>query len=548
MDEDRQHRRVRDEGERVEQEERAEALRRDEAADDAADADAEVHHHALHRECRRALHARRETGEQRRLRRPEGAVADPGDRRSRGSPARGSRRTRTRRSPSVRKPSAIVSIRLPPTRSTSAPATGPATRLTPAFVAEDQPGDAEPDPALVVQVDEQERDDEAVPERVHQPAHLQELHLARQPRVQAGEEAPHRETVAPTWSFLLDPDVTFLNHGSYGACPAPVFERYQELQRELERNPVEFLGRRFHELTAEARAALAGFVGARRGRSRLRPELDLRAERGHPLAASPAGGRGAGDEARVRRRDAHLGVRRRDARLRRARAARGRDRPAHEGRLRQPHHLADGARACRWRRSAPRRARPACSRSWTARTFPASCRSISVASARTSTRATATSGSARPKGAGFLWARPEHQDVDRPARRLVGLRRGLRPPPRLAGHARSRGGARSAGGDRGAPLASIWSGAAGSPPRSTTACRRSGPTPAPQMWASEVDAADPEALQRRLFDEHRIEVVVQAWEGKSLLRVSIGPYNEAADVERAARRARRVRRSAGSPA
>jgi len=63
--------------------------------------------------------------------------------------------------------------------------------------------------------------------------------------------------------FLLDPDVTFLNHGSYGACPEPVFARYQELQRELERNPVEFLARRFDELTAAARAALATFVGAR---------------------------------------------------------------------------------------------------------------------------------------------------------------------------------------------------------------------------------------------------------------------------------------------
>jgi len=43
---------------------------------------------------------------------------------------------------------------------------------------------------------------------------------------------------------------------------------------------------------------------------------------------------------------------------------------------------------------------------------------------------------------------------------------------------------------------------------------------------------DPVALQRRLFDEHRIEVVVQEWEGRSLLRVSVGPYNEAADIER----------------
>jgi selenocysteine lyase/cysteine desulfurase len=52
------------------------------------------------------------------------------------------------------------------------------------------------------------------------------------------------------------------------------------------------------------------------------------------------------------------------------------------------------------------------------------------------------------------------------------------------------------------------------------------------MWASEVTTDDPEGLQRRLFDQHRIEVVVREWEGKSLLRVSIAPYNEAADVER----------------
>ena len=33
--------------------------------------------------------------------------------------------------------------------------------------------------------------------------------------------------------YLLDPEIVFLNHGSFGACPVPVFERYQELQREL---------------------------------------------------------------------------------------------------------------------------------------------------------------------------------------------------------------------------------------------------------------------------------------------------------------------------
>src|SRR4051794_12118313 len=64
--------------------------------------------------------------------------------------------------------------------------------------------------------------------------------------------------------FLLDPDVVFLNHGSFGACPRPVFEEYQRLQRELERQPVEFLAleRRFAGLLDEARLPLATYVGA----------------------------------------------------------------------------------------------------------------------------------------------------------------------------------------------------------------------------------------------------------------------------------------------
>lgn len=63
-------------------------------------------------------------------------------------------------------------------------------------------------------------------------------------------------------SFLLRPDVVFLNHGSFGACPQPVFAAYQQFQLELERQPVEFLGRRFGALMADARSALGAFVGA----------------------------------------------------------------------------------------------------------------------------------------------------------------------------------------------------------------------------------------------------------------------------------------------
>lgn len=60
--------------------------------------------------------------------------------------------------------------------------------------------------------------------------------------------------------FLLRSDVIFLNHGSFGACPRPVFEEYQRWQLELERQPVEFLGRRFDDLMRAARERLAEYV------------------------------------------------------------------------------------------------------------------------------------------------------------------------------------------------------------------------------------------------------------------------------------------------
>ena len=61
--------------------------------------------------------------------------------------------------------------------------------------------------------------------------------------------------------FLLREDVTFLNHGSFGACPRPVFDTYQRFQRELESEPVDFLGRRLTELMKPPREALGKFLG-----------------------------------------------------------------------------------------------------------------------------------------------------------------------------------------------------------------------------------------------------------------------------------------------
>jgi isopenicillin-N epimerase len=60
----------------------------------------------------------------------------------------------------------------------------------------------------------------------------------------------------------LDPDVIFLNHGSYGACPREVLEAQQRLRDRLEAEPVRFLSRELEGRLDGARAALGGFVGA----------------------------------------------------------------------------------------------------------------------------------------------------------------------------------------------------------------------------------------------------------------------------------------------
>lgn len=69
-----------------------------------------------------------------------------------------------------------------------------------------------------------------------------------------------RPSQADAWS--LDPGVTFLNHGSFGACPVAVLEHQQGLRAQMEREPVRFMVEELPGLIERSRAALASFIGA----------------------------------------------------------------------------------------------------------------------------------------------------------------------------------------------------------------------------------------------------------------------------------------------
>lgn len=60
--------------------------------------------------------------------------------------------------------------------------------------------------------------------------------------------------------FLLDPEITYLNHGSFGACPLPIFKDYQRWQRELELEPVQFIQNNAPEYLRTAKDALAKYI------------------------------------------------------------------------------------------------------------------------------------------------------------------------------------------------------------------------------------------------------------------------------------------------
>ncbi|MBN1265336.1 MAG: aminotransferase class V-fold PLP-dependent enzyme [Anaerolineales bacterium] len=62
--------------------------------------------------------------------------------------------------------------------------------------------------------------------------------------------------------FLLDPNITFLNHGSFGAVPREVFAVYQQWQRTLENQPVRLLGRKLPSELRAVKSALGSVLNA----------------------------------------------------------------------------------------------------------------------------------------------------------------------------------------------------------------------------------------------------------------------------------------------
>ena len=63
--------------------------------------------------------------------------------------------------------------------------------------------------------------------------------------------------------FLLSKDITHLNHGSFGACPKPIFENYQLWQLKLEQEPVNFYVIEGMQHLEKSRDALAAFINCR---------------------------------------------------------------------------------------------------------------------------------------------------------------------------------------------------------------------------------------------------------------------------------------------
>ena len=60
--------------------------------------------------------------------------------------------------------------------------------------------------------------------------------------------------------FHLNPEITHLNHGSFGACPKPIFDDYQKWQLELEQDAMNFFIHTGPKYLKQARESLGNFI------------------------------------------------------------------------------------------------------------------------------------------------------------------------------------------------------------------------------------------------------------------------------------------------
>lgn len=60
--------------------------------------------------------------------------------------------------------------------------------------------------------------------------------------------------------FMLDPEVTYLNHGSFGACPKPIFNSLIKWQKRLEKEPVKHLAHDIQYFLEKSRISLSDYI------------------------------------------------------------------------------------------------------------------------------------------------------------------------------------------------------------------------------------------------------------------------------------------------
>jgi hypothetical protein len=167
------------------------ADRGDQPRGDAAERDADVHRQALQRVRGRPPGRGRQAGEERRLRRPERAAADAPQRVDRERlPRRPDRRHQRERDRHHDERAEQHALRADPIG--ERPAEEAARECRRRLDRRRAAGEPERDPADVVEIDEQERKDDAVPERVDERSGLEDVDVARQARVEATEVAAHR--------------------------------------------------------------------------------------------------------------------------------------------------------------------------------------------------------------------------------------------------------------------------------------------------------------------------------------------------------------------